>query len=731
MNEIETEGFSPKAYYILIGIIAAFFLGLTFRLYYLQILKGERYLTRSESNFIQEIPVSHSRGLIFDRHGQTLVDNRPSHDVYVTVGMLPHTLRELKAINEHLKLSGEDLKSLAKAIDEASAEASVSRLIVRRNLLAPDCTEIEMAILDKQIKGVYLDRHGDMDCDLLIDPMEFPSQNAVFAHLEKKLGIPHSEMKILVEKSISRARMVGRFKPIPLMRDIDFEIYASIESAVSLGLLPGIAVFDAKRRRYIHGAFASHALGFLNEVSLTELKDKRLVGYRGGDRIGRRGVESIYETKLKGIDGIERFIVDAKGRRYNDLLKDALLLDESRIEPVPGQNLMLTLDYKLQKAVESTFKHRAGSVIAMDVHTGAILAMASFPDYDPNKIISRDNRKIIKVLSENPDRPWVNKVVQEHYAPGSTFKPFTALAALESGIIEPNHTEVCSGSYRIGKTKWRCFKRDGHGALSLSNALKKSCDSFFYELATKVGPDQMAKIARNFGFGLQTGIDLEREITGIIPDKSYYQKRFGYFAPGFVVNQSIGQGDVAVTPIQLAVAYAAIVNGGNLIQPHLLKGIADIRGNLVDNLEPIASTVAYENSNHLNAITEALAESTLKGGSAYGLRWHPEYPTLASWLRTSGTPFGGKTGTAQVVKLSKQVRHLKIHEVEYLERDHAWFVGFAPIENPEIVVVAMTEHGGFGGRTSAPIAGEVIREWYKNRFDALPAKEVKSYVSVE
>jgi penicillin-binding protein 2 len=378
-----------------------------------------------------------------------------------------------------------------------------------------------------------------------------------------------------------------------------------------------------------------------------------------------------------------------------------------------GNSLVLSIDWELQTAIEKAFKGQAGSVVALEIGTGFVLALASFPEYDPNLIVARDNKKMLQAMSKDPLKPWINKAVQEHYAPGSTFKAVTAVAGMEHKLIVPTSKLTCTGTFHLGNASWRCFNREGHGHIDMVDALKTSCDSYFYQVGYQLGPDRLASTARLLGFGRRTGIDLDMEIPGNIPDKAYYVRRLKYYAPGFVVNNAIGQGEVTVTPLQLAVAYDALVNGGRIFKPQLVRQVLDTSGNVVQNHQPIQEAHLTENLSDLDNVREGLSHVLKPGGTAYGLNFRSDMPELSKWLQTSGITIGGKTGTAQVVKLSKAIKHLRPEEVQYLERDHAWFVGFAPAEKPEIVVVAMTEHGGFGGTTSAPVVAQAIKTWYE------------------
>jgi len=683
------------------------------RLYYLQIAKGETYSQRSESNFIQEHVISHSRGHIFDREGHPLVDNRPARDIYVTFALLDDSSKALKLLQPHARWPASELRVLEREIAAAGKEEEEEEVVTRSFSRESVCNALAETIERERISGVRVTSF-DEGCDLIITAKEFPSHDTVFRKLQELIQLPSDQLDFFVKRAKNSSRGLGRFKPTLLVTDIDFNSYARLEAAIALGDFPGVVIVDSTRRRYINNQLGCHILGFINEVSGDELKD-RSSGYRMGDQVGRKGLEARYEKVLRGEDGVRRFVVDAKGRRYGEKL-DLSLIGQNRVQPaVAGNGLRLSIDSDLQRVLEKNFLGVAGAAVVLDVETGFVLAMASFPSYDPNIISVRDNSKALRALSLDPLQPWVNKVTQQHYAPGSTFKPVVALAGLQHGVIETGSRHYCSGQFKLGRAHWRCFLRSGHGYIGLGDALKSSCDCFFYQLGFDLGSERLAQTARLLGFGQKTGIDVNQEISGVVPDKKYYAKRMGYTAPGFVVNSAIGQGDVAVTPIQLAVAYAALINGGKIFQPQLVTHVLDESGVVLQENEPIIKATINTPA-HLNIIRESLSRVTESGGTAYGLRWRAEPAGLAEWLNKEAVPIGGKTGTAQVVKLSKHIQHLKPGEVAYLERDHAWFVGFAPADKPKIVAVVLTEHGGFGGEVSAPAVAQVIKAWQEKYY---------------
>ncbi len=708
--------FSENRFFVAGIIPIAIFLIIIVRLFYLQIIRGDFYLERSQSNFIQERPISHSRGMVLDQSGLVLIDNRPAHDLYVTFALLPDNRKTLKQIAQLMALSNGNTKELDLKLKQA-LQTHDDRSILLGTLKSNElCAKIQMAVENESIEGVQVDfAANDMSsqCQISINSLQLPSKEAAFERLRELLEFSKEDFVTYVAKAQKKSQGLGQFKPVLFMTDISFEAYARIEGAVSLGLLPGVAIFDSVKRRYIYDNMASHALGYLNEISAKELRNNANTNYRPGQRIGRKGIEKVYESELRGQDGVERYVVDAKGRRFGQIWEQTLLGDDRIEAPIPGHGLILSIDYELQAAAERAFMGQAGSVIALEVGTGFILAIASFPNYNPNAIVARDNKKTLSAMNKDPLKPWINKAVQEHYAPGSTFKAITAVAGFEHHLLTPQTHQNCTGVFHLGRASWRCFKREGHGRIEVVEALKTSCDNFFYNLGYQLGPDRLAITAKLLGFGRKTGVDLDVEIPGIMPNKEFYKKRLGYYAPGFVVNNAIGQGEVTVTPIQLAVAYDAILNGGTIYKPQLVREIIDVQGQRISMQKSVTLAHLKESEENLRLVKEGLAYVTQPGGTASGLLWRYDLPELSKWLRESGVVIGGKTGTAQVVKLSKAIKHLDPTKVSYLQRDHAWFVGFAPVQNPEIVVVTMTEHGGFGGSSSAPVVAEIIKTWYQ------------------
>ncbi len=713
MKSAFEPAFEGRKTVVATAAIGLFFMVLVVRLYFLQVVKGDEYVLKSASNFVQERRIPHARGTIYDQAGHVLADNRPSHDVYLTVAFLPDSQRSLRRALEPLELARTDIAELDARL--LSAVLDVHDVVVAKDGVgAAQCTALEGIAQKHELRGVDIERaRDDGSCRVLLHGREFPSRASVFKRVQDLTGIPAQEMKDRAAAALLRSQGLGKFKPTLLLEDVGFEVYARLSAAASLGDIPGISVVDTHKRRYRNNNTAAHVLGYLNEVSQTELDSKKDQGYYLGDLIGRRGIEATHEDELRGKDGVQRVVVDAKGRDMGARIAEELLGD-GRIEPpTPGTSLALSLDAEMQHTAENSFGGVAGSVVAMEVNTGFILAMASFPNYDPNLVSGPWSKDEKRRLDKDPQKPWTNKAIQEHYAPGSTFKAITASAGLRNKLIDERTLRACPGFFRLGRSMWRCFNRGGHGQIALVRALQYSCDTYFYGLGYELGPDRLAETARIFGFGSRTGLDLDRETPGIMPDRDYYVRRFGAYTPGLVVNNSIGQGDVTVTPLQLAVAYAAIGNGGTIYKPQIVRELKDADGHIEQIHDPVVVAQLGLDEKNLAIMKEALSHVTDPGGTAAGLMWRKdEHAAMSEWLRTGGVKMVGKTGTAQVVKLSKSVQHVDAKDVPYEQRDHAWFVAFAPYDKPEIVVVTMTEHGGFGGSTSGPVTGEVMKTWF-------------------
>ncbi|MBI5547578.1 MAG: penicillin-binding protein 2, partial [Deltaproteobacteria bacterium] len=506
----------------------------------------------------------------------------------------------------------------------------------------------------------------------------------IIPRLATYLSLDADEVARVIEQ-YQRARRLERFRDFAVKVDVDLDSLDRFE-ANRLDLA-GVDVVIAPHRRYRHGTLAAHVLGYMNEISGDELAGFEAQGtthgYQLGDYIGRRGVERRFEGDLRGTDGTIKSVVDAKGRKNPD--SDFLLADIDWLTPAKsGHNLVLSLSLPLQQVAEKAFERAtAGAIVAVDVNTGFLLAVVSKPAYDPNKLTGRITRAELKAISEDPLEPLIFRVAQQHYHPGSTFKVVTALAGLEQGIISSTTGASCNGGYSLGKRRWRCHKDSGHGLVNLHTALAWSCDTFFYQAGDRMGVDPIADISRKLGLGRVPGLDLSPETPGVVPSVEYHNRITpGGYTKGLALNTSIGQGDNNVSPLQLAMAYAAIGNGGTLYKPQVVRRIEDGEGHLVRAIEPVVAGKLDIKPQSLALVVDGLrAVVNEPGGTAYSKR-----------PKGLDVVIAGKTGTAQVIALGE--KRVKKDQMEYFTRDHAWFAAFAPADAPEIAVVVLNEHGG-------------------------------------
>ena len=461
-----------------------------------------------------------------------------------------------------------------------------------------------------------------------------------------------------------------------------------------------VNLIPTPHRSYHAPTSLGHVLGYMSEVTPDEMDDHP--EYRRGQTIGRRGLVRRWERELRGADGKQNIAVDAKGRELDKDTQEALIPESERLVPAtPGNNLVLSVDEKLQRAADMAFQGRAGAVVVMEAKTGFILAMVSRPSFDSNKMSGRISRAELKAIFDDPLKPMLNRVMNENYHPGSTFKAITSFAGLENNVLTPNSSIFCGGGYTMGNHRWRCDKPAGHGALDLRHALSQSCDVFYYTVGDRVGLDALSDMARRFGYGQPTGLDLGREITGIIPDSKTITPESGS-ARAHAINASIGQGEINVTPLQQAVAYAAIANGGDILVPQIVRRIEAPDGKVLREFLPqVARKLGLKESSLQTVRAGLVAVVNEPGGTAYR-------------SRLQEIEFAGKTGTAQVMKLG-QKQKLDPTSQAYFSRDHAWFAAFAPASEPEIVVVVLNEHGGWGAEAAAPAAARIVSAYFKTK----------------
>jgi len=496
------------------------------------------------------------------------------------------------------------------------------------------------------------------------------------------------------------------FESVPLRSRLTDEEVARVVS--QRYRLPGVDVKARLLRDYPQGTTASHVIGYIGRITERDVERIEEAGnsanYRGTLHMGKAGLEQSYENELHGTTGVEQVEVNAGGRAVRAL---------SHTPARPGNDLELTLDIELQKVAEKAFGDRRGALVAIEPSTGGVLALASMPTYDPNLFVDGISTQDWKALSDSPDHPMLHRAIYSTYPPGSTFKPFMALAGLETGKRTAKQAIHDIGYFNFGGHRFMDDKIGGHGMVDLHKSIVVSCNTYYYQLANDLGIDGISGFLAPFGFGERTGIDLPGEATGVLPSQEWKRNRFKkpeqqrWYA-GETISVGIGQGYNAYTPLQLANALAALVNDGKLFRPHVVKYVVDSRTGERRAVEPEPLREIPLRDANLKAVLDAMVEVNTSGTGKRAFK---------------GAPYsvGGKTGTAQVYSLRGQ-RYIAGRVRERL-RDHSWFVAYAPAENPRIALAVLVENGGFGAQSAAPIARQVIDYYLLNQPVAAPAVE--------
>lgn len=528
-------------------------------------------------------------------------------------------------------------------------------------------------ILDRD-KRIIVDNHSSFSVWLSRETLKEEHLKPIAEGLDLEYD------EILAQLMRHRAR--PKYQPIVIKEELTPAEIAFVESHRDPDTYPELELIHTERRVYPSNGFAAHLIGYIGEVSEPELNLPDFVKYQQGDFVGKTGIERQYNDILTGEDGQRQVLVDNRGNERRVLgLKNA----------VPGRSIELTLDLDVQAVMELAMDGRRGGAVALDPRNGEVLAMVSRPGYDLNKLSTRERSKQWKDIFSNPEKPLLNRAIQAQLAPGSTFKPIVALAALESGQITNDTSFNCTGGMNFPGRYFHCHSKRGHGATSLKKALAQSCDVYFYNVGIKIGIDQIAKYAEVAGFGAKTGIDLPAEAEGTLPSSTWKirtlrQKWYG----GDTVSVSIGQGFLTATPIQLAYAIGGMVMGGIWHTPHLLRGEVPLK----------PARKADLNLDNVRLVMDGMCEVV----NGYG---------TATNARLPGGEMCGKTGTAQTASNEYQkARNIKL-------KDNAWFVAYAPRVNPEIAVAVLFEDGEHG-----PLAGNIARDIVKSFFDKKSRKEV-------
>lgn len=529
-------------------------------------------------------------------------------------------------------------------------------------------------ILDREGRALAENTYG---FDLVLFRDDGLDLDATFQFLSQGLGISRETLKL----RLSQAGHYGAYQPVVLKENLSMNEVAFLAARRSDH--PELEFFKQPRRLYRYKQLAAHALGYVGEVSREELSQDEFDSNKPGDQIGKYGLERAYNRRLMGVDGSQRVLVNSRGKRLQELDVDP---------PLQGQSLKVTLDLDLQMAAEMALGEAPGAVVAFKPDDGEVLVMASRPAFDPNQFASRISRQEWSDLINNPEHPLQNRVIQSNFSPGSIFKVVVALAGLERGAVNLRSSVYCDGGVTLYDHRFRCWKAEGHGRVSLVDAIQHSCNVYFYLLGQKLGIEALAEFSRQVGLGQATGIDLDGESSGLVPTPAWKKRTTGdrWYA-GETISVSIGQGPVNVTPIQLARAVGAVATG-KFPRLHLKSGDAARED------APAASLpVAAE---HLQAVREGMWRVVNEWGTGHG-------------ARVPGFDVCGKTGTVQTISKATKAKLSKEQAKKFVP--NAWFVGFAPRDNPEIVVAALVQRGGSGSARAAPVAGEIFKAYYAKR----------------
>ncbi|SHI54659.1 peptidoglycan glycosyltransferase [Malonomonas rubra DSM 5091] len=543
-------------------------------------------------------------------------------------------------------------------------------------------------------RGPVFDRNGHLlvgnrpSFQISVMRQDVENKDALLLRLSKLLEI---DLEVL-EKRWQDGRRYPIYRPVPLAHDVSRELMERVqEHSVEL---PGVLTEVRPVRDYLEKGSAAHLVGYLGEITDSELRSEEFEGYQAGDFVGKIALERSYETYLKGIKGKRLVEVDVKGKLLRQLQAERAL---------PGNKVYLTLDRELQRAADEAFGDQSGAAVAIDVKSGDILAMVSRPTFDPALFARGIASDEWTALLNDKRHPLQNKVVAGQYPPGSTFKMVVALAAMREGIAGSQRTINCDGDFELGGMRFRCWKKAGHGPTDLKKALRESCDVWFYQVGLELGIDKLSAAAKEFGLGAPVGYPLPGEKRGIMPSREWKRARYNLpWYAGETVNASIGQGFVLSTPLQLAVMTAALANGGKVLKPQLIDRIEDWQGNLLmETGIDIVRQISYS----------ASAWREIRRGMVAVVN---ELRGTGQVAKLEQVVVAGKTGTSQVVrrKSDEEEEEDDNGDVPYRFRPHALFVSYAPAEDPQIAVAVVVEHGQHGGSAAGPIAKTIMERYF-------------------
>ncbi|NOU41239.1 MAG: penicillin-binding protein 2 [Methylotenera sp.] len=555
-------------------------------------------------------------------------------------------------------------------------------------------------ILDKN--GVVL-AHNFFVYTLEITPAKIKDLEVTIAEISQFV-----EISPLDRKRFNKLRQESRnFESVPIRTHLN-EVEAA-KFAVNHYRFPGVEIKSRLFRHYPLGKLGSHMVGYIGRINDKDLvnleKSGDLSNYKGSDHVGKSGLEQFYETQLHGTTGFQQVEVDADGHAVRVLSSNA---------PIPGDNLILSADSKLQEIAETAFGDRRGALVAINPKTGEVLSYVSQPTFDPNLFVGGIDTENWKLLNDSLDKPLINRPLRGIYPPGSTFKPFVALAGLEAGKRTPPFAIHDAGYFSLpnSRHRYRDWKPSGHGIVDMQRAITISCDTFFYGLAMELGIEKLTSFVRHFGFGRKSDFDIKGEIEGLLPTPEWKMRRFKQpWYPGETVIVGIGQGYTLVTPLQLAQATAILANNGVAMKPHL---VAQIQNSLTGKrhiLPTVVQDTITLNPDNMDIVRRGMVDVTLPGGTA------------ASIGANAGYSIAAKTGTAQVIGIRQNEKYNE-HTINERHRDHALFIAFAPAEDPQIALAVIVENGGHGGSAAGPIARKVMDYYLLGKLPIAEAAKI-------
>lgn len=590
---LDPEGYQPPKMGLLLlqGLVVFLFLVFALRFWYLQIHRGDDFARKARENRLRQERIYAPRGLLRDRDGLLLAENRPAYAL---------------------------------------------------GLIREDCKDIPSTL----------------------------------AQISQWTGIPVDELTARYKRD---RRRVKPFEPQVLVPELPFDLLALIES--NAHLWPGLEIVIRPRRYYPEGPLFAHILGYVAEANEKELEADKALSL--GDAVGKQGLEYVLEQRLRGQKGQRQLEVDVMGRDLNSKITR---------EPQAGESIALSIDLDLQRVAAGQLEGQAGCIVVMEPDSGKLLALVTQPSYDNNLFAGGLTNKQWAELRDNPMHPLQNRVIQSAYPPGSIWKILMTGLLLKEGV-DPEETVFCNGKYKLGNRVFRCWKKHGHGKVDMNRSLVESCDVYYYEMANRIGIDKIEEFARANGFGQQTGIALPHERSGLVPSREWKRRRFNEpWQGGETIISSIGQGFTLVTPVQVACFISSLMNGGKLMQPQLLR-----------DAEPVVRVETPIPQEDRQLLLDSMQE-TVEGARGTARR-----------LRRKDAILGGKTGTAQVVrlKLKENEERRTLEEMEYWERDHAWMASWGVKNDKKYVVICMVEHGGHGGSAAGPI----VKAIYDYLFD--------------